>query len=410
VRCGVVVRVNLPFPSLALVSGHTPNNQAINVMNIGVYARQLAGPMIGARRALEAVLREWAELGTNGHSIFLYSPHKFELDFVHPFHYRIGSGIGKLAGGSLWLQTELPRMARQDAINVFWATLDIAPLPLSRQIPTLLTVHDLGFFEIPGLLSLYVRCVYGLLFRRSLSSTKKITCTTDAMRKDLLLLGCTETQIEVIHHGVDMKVFVPSLQLNQVTRMRYGLPDSYFLFVGHLRPNKNLERTLLAFKLFLSQCSLDPKPCLVLVGGRTPTDGSIMELLQDPALKEHVRYLGYVSESDLSCLYHDAVGFVCPSIYEGFGLPFLEALAAGLPVIAPSIPTALEVCGDAAIYVDPLSIDSIASGFQTLWEIGNARESYSRKAKDRAEQFSWSLAANRTLQVLEELVPQKSLS
>ena len=230
------------------------------------------------------------------------------------------------------------------------------------------------------------------------------------MKKELLQLECSEDQIEVIHHGVDLKAFGPSLQLHQEIRTRYSIVSSYCLFVGHLRPNKNLERTLLAFKLFLSKCAVNPKPLLVLAGGRTSTDGSIMELLQDPALKEHVRYLGYVSESDLTGLYHDAVGFVCPSVYEGFGIPFLEALAAGLPVIAPLIPTALEVCGDAAIYVDPHSVDSIASGFWTLWEMRNARESYRRKAKDHAAQFSWSWAANRTLEVLEELVPHNSLS
>ena len=378
-------------------------------MNIGVYARQLAGPMIGARRALEGVLREWAKSGVDGHAIFLYSPHKFDLDFVHPFHCRFGSGIAKFVGGSLWLQTELPKMARQDGVDVFWATLDIAPLPLRGEVPCLLTVHDLGFFEIPGLLSFYVRSVYGLLFRKSINSSKKIACTTDAMKQDLLRLGCREDQVQVIHHGVDLAAFAPSCQLNQEAKLQFDIPSSYFLFVGHLRPNKNLERTLLAFKLFLSKCAVNPKPCLVLAGGRTPTDGPIMELVQDPALKEHVRYLGFVVESDLPRLYHDAVGFVSPSVYEGFGLPFLEALAAGLPVIAPAIPTALEVCGDAAIYVDPHRIDSIASGFQTLWELGSARESYRRKAKDRAEQFSWSWAADRTLKVLEELVPRKSL-
>jgi glycosyltransferase involved in cell wall biosynthesis len=373
-------------------------------VKIGIDARQLSGLMIGTRRALESVLKEWLRVGLNGHEIFLYSPRKIELSFLHPFHCRVGSSIGKVIGGTLWLQTELPFLVRQDALDVFWATTDIIPLPLVTQMPCLLTVQDLGYYNIPRHLSLYVRFVYRLFFRKSIRAAARVICTTSAVKEDLRRLGFQGEKIQVVHHGVDLNSFSIQHQNPQMVTKKYDLNSPFFLFVGHLRPNKNLERTLLAFNDFLLKTDVTPKPFLVLVGGRTKTDSSIFHLMKDTAIKDHVRYLSYVSDEDLPALYQAALGFVSPAIYEGFGLPYLEAMAAGLPIIAPNIPTVSEICGDAAIYVDPFSVESISTGLNALCQRTIDRDYLRQKALERVKHFTWAHTAKQIMEALESLV------
>jgi len=372
-------------------------------MRIGIDARQLTGPLIGTRRALEEVLQEWRISGLNGHEVVLYIPRNVREELHAPYRCRVGSGISRVIGGTFWLQSELPLMIRQDKLDVFWGTTDILPLPIAQRIPCLLTVQDLGYHQIPQHLSSYVRLVYRLFFKKSLQAAAAIICTTSAVKEELERYGCRGDKINVVHHGVNLNVFSAPSPHRQAVIEKYGLHSPFFLFVGHLRPNKNLERTLLAFRAFLSKSTTLPAPLLVIAGGRTSQDGAIFELINDPALAEHVRYLGYVPSEDLPPLYQSGIGFVSPSIYEGFGLPFLEAMAAGIPVIAPAIPTAQEICGDAAWYVDPMEVQSITTAFMRLWEDGRERECLRQKSLERVQRFGWAHAAKEILGMLESI-------
>jgi glycosyltransferase involved in cell wall biosynthesis len=125
--------------------------------------------------------------------------------------------------------------------------------------------------------------------------------------------------------------------------------------------------------------------------------------MQEPIIRDYVRYLGYVANEDLPALYQAAVSFVSPSIYEGFGLPYLEAMAAGAPVIASKVPTVTEICGDAALYVDPFSGESIAAGFATLWRDHSQRDQLRKKGFERATRFTWAHAAKEIMGILESL-------
>ena len=369
-------------------------------MNIGIDARPLAKPLIGARRALAAVLREWERANLHGHKFFLYSPKPFEDKFSPPFQVRLGSPLGRLIGGSSWLQSELPFMAKRDKLDVFWGTMDAIPLALAKTLPCVCTVHDLGYYEIPEKFTPYMRLVYRLFFGPSLRAAKTIICTTGAVRRRLEDFGI-HGKAQVVWHGVDIEKFARKPDRMNPVLAKYGLESGYFLCVGHLRPNKNLERTLDAFAQAIPAMSGAEKPMFVLAGGRTSTDAAIIERLNAPALRENVKYLGGVPDDDLIAIYSSAKAFVSPSLYEGFGLPFLEAMAAGLPVIAPRIDTVIEVCGDAARYVDPMRAASIAEALVELNANAGLRAELSRLSILRANSFTWRAAADKTLAVLE---------
>jgi glycosyltransferase involved in cell wall biosynthesis len=366
-------------------------------LRIGVDARQLAGPTIGAGRALAAVLDEWRKSGANGHEIFVYAPRPILGRFEPPFHLRVGSGVSRLIGGSAWLQSELPLMAARDRLDAFWATLDIAPLPLARKVPTLLLIHDFGYFRIPDQLPPYTRLVYRALFRPSIRAAARIVCTTGAVRDDAVAAGKAADAVHVVSHGVELKRFTASP--DRAASDPLGIPPGYFLFVGHLRPNKNLERTLEAYRRFLSRHGDGPD--FVLAGGRTQTDAGILRLIESEDLRRKVRYVGFVPDDALSALYGSALAFVSPSLYEGFGLPYLEAMAAGLPVVAPEIPTVREVCGDAAFYVDPNDVNSISRGFEAMTSDPALRAGFASLGARRAGKFGWAAAAQELLRLIE---------
>ncbi|MHB2025412.1 MAG: glycosyltransferase family 4 protein [Elusimicrobiota bacterium] len=362
-------------------------------MRIGIDARQLAGPTVGTRRLLAGILGEWAKAGPADRQTVLYCPQAFDAAPFPGMIARPGVGLNKIMGGTPWLEFILPALAAKDSLDAFWATTDILPLSLARSVPCLLTVHDIGCYKIPNQISRYVRLMYRLFFEKSLAAAAAIVCTTQATKNDLRGLGVREEKIHVVHPGVDERYFAAHAAPTAENR-------PYFLFVGHLRPNKNLERTLEAFRFFLRKCPEKSRPELILAGGRTKTDGAVMEMLTDPILARNVRHLGYVSENDLARLYRGAMAFVSPSIYEGFGLPYLEAMAAGIPVLAPDIPTVREVCGDAAFYANPLSIPAIADGFFHLGENPELRIELSKKGLRRAQSFRWSAAAEKVLDIL----------
>jgi glycosyltransferase involved in cell wall biosynthesis len=303
-------------------------------------------------------------------------------------------------GGSFWLQTELPLMARKDKLDVFWGTMDLIPLALARTIPCVCTVHDLGCYEIPEKFTPYMRLVYRLFFKPSLKAAETIVCTTDSVCRRLKDFGI-RGRAEVVPHSVDIERFARKPERADSVLAKYGLQSGYFLYVGHLRPNKNLERTLDAFAQALPMMSGAAQPMLVLAGGRTSTDAAIMERLDSPALRERVKYVGAVPDDDLNALYGSALAFVSPSLYEGFGLPYLEAMAAGLPVIAPRIDTVAEVCGDAARYVEPTSTASIVEAFVELAANAGLRAELSRRSVLRAGEFTWRSAADKLMAVLE---------
>ncbi len=187
-----------------------------------------------------------------------------------------------------------------------------------------------------------------------------------------------------------------------MVQKRYGL-GNYLLYIGDMRPYKNLERSLEAFaRLNLTDLSF-------VIGGKKDPHfyPGIEKKVDRLLLKDKVIFLGYVPEEDLPHLYSEAAAFVFPSLYEGFGLPPLEAMACGCPVVASNAGSLPEVCGDAVRYVDPYDVESIARGIHEVLTDEVMRQNLRAKGLERAKLFSWERAAKEHLKIFEECLSKE---
>ncbi len=217
------------------------------------------------------------------------------------------------------------------------------------------------------------------------------------------LFGFSKDRLKVIHCGFNNNVFNPFIpQGGQSVKSKYNLPDNFILFVGSIEPRKNLENLIHAYINLDKDIRNEFK--IVIVGFKGWENKEFMNILN----KYAVRYIGYVSEMELRELYTLATLFVFPSFYEGFGLPPLEAMACGCPVVVSNVASLPEVCGDAAYYVDPYSIESIADGMYKVLTDKGLRESLVRKGLERVKLFSWERCARETLKVFDEVYNEVS--
>jgi alpha-1,3-rhamnosyl/mannosyltransferase len=203
--------------------------------------------------------------------------------------------------------------------------------------------------------------------------------------------------VRTVHLGVDEEFFsdIESNILRDVLS-RYGLDMGYLLFVGAIEERKNLRRLVDVYKS-LTESGMELPP-LILVG---PKLDRADEILASAAGVTGVRHIGYVDDGHLPSLYRGASGFIYPSLYEGFGLPPLEAMASGTPVAVSRLTSLPEVVGDCGVYIeDPESEESIAEGIRELVGLGSRRDELVKSAKDRARRFTWKTCAEKTLKAL----------
>ncbi|GAB1410272.1 glycosyltransferase family 1 protein [Desulfovibrionales bacterium] len=209
--------------------------------------------------------------------------------------------------------------------------------------------------------------------------------------------GLPKERIEVIANGLDHDCFhVFSPEECAQARIRLGLPAQFILFVGSIEPRKNLARLVEAFARLAP--SVRAECPLVLAGFSGWRNTAIMDALA--RLGDHVRYLGFVTNEDLAALYNLATVFVYPSLYEGFGLPPLEAMACGCPTLVSRTASLPEVCADAAVYADPLDSDDLAHQLRTMLEDQELRQRLCLLGPTRAQRFTWTACAQAHARVL----------
>jgi glycosyltransferase involved in cell wall biosynthesis len=273
-----------------------------------------------------------------------------------------------------------------------------------RHVPTVLTVHDLIFRIFPKhhkrLNYWYLNAAMPLYCHRAWA----IIAVSQATKRDLVrLYGLDPAKITVIHEAAAPHFAPASPDRIGEARARYHLPDRYLLHVGTIEPRKNLDRLLEAVHR-LREAGEDIQ--LVLAGSKGWLYEGFFRRLEELALGDAVSFPGYVPDADLPALYSAARLVAVPSLYEGFGLPVLEAMACGAPVVCSNASSLPEVGGDAARYFSPTEVATLADTILAVWRDERLREKMRQDGLARAAQFSWERAADETLAVYKQVIHQ----
>lgn len=281
-----------------------------------------------------------------------------------------------------------------------WPHYVSSPLKLCRHV---VSIHDLNHLLFPQFLPsrrafLYARA----MLRLSAKLADRIITATSFTKQEIVeYLGVGEEKVAVIHNGVS-ELFrpLPPADVLPVVERDFQLQPPFLLYVGSLRQHKNVGRLLEAFSIIRAKSQL--AHTLALAGDH-PVQGPILrQKAEDLGLENAVRFLGLVDHKKLPALYSSADLFVFPSLYEGFGLPVLEAMASGTPVCASNIPAIREVAADCAEYFDPHSPTDIASAIANLLLDSSRSQSLAQHALKRARSFSWLTTARETLAIYRE--------
>jgi glycosyltransferase involved in cell wall biosynthesis len=284
----------------------------------------------------------------------------------------------------------LPLLARRLAAQVLHGTANTLPL-LRASMPAVVTLHDLAIYRHPEFFPGRQAFSTRVLIPRTLRRAARVICPSAYTAQDAQsLFGVPPERLRIIPHGVE-EFFrrPPAPAALQAARDRYRLPARYVLFVGTLQPRKNLEMALKAVAAARRQANVS----LVVAGGRGWRDEAALELIRTLKLEDGVRLLGYVPVSDLPALYRQAEVFLFPSRYEGFGLPVLEAMACGAPVIASSETSLPEVAGDAALLVPPSDEAGWVRALEQVLHDPATRARLVTGGAARARQYSWARSA-----------------
>lgn len=274
-------------------------------------------------------------------------------------------------------------------------------LPL-RSAPTVLTVHDLIFRHLPAhhkrLNRWYLNLAMPLYCRRA---SHVITISEHTKRDLVAAYGLAPGKITVVHEAASTSFRPQSSEAISTARSRYGLPERYLLFVGTVEPRKNLGRLLSAFETIRSKGLADG---LVIVGQRGWLYDAFFAQLEESPARDGVILPGYVPDEDLPALYGGALALVFPSVYEGFGLPVLEAMGCGVPVATSNTSSLPEIGGDAARYFDPLDVASISATLCRLLGDAELQDEMRTRGLARAAAFSWERAAAETRAVYDAVL------
>jgi glycosyltransferase involved in cell wall biosynthesis len=382
----------------------SPSGAGSAPIEVTTNARHLAGPMTGIEVYMEQLLGALARSGQVRITALSWAPIGLEqpgLREVIPARRPDFESGGPAAGlramvWKTWFDQwhALRAAAPADAI-LYHGMEGFLPHSIRRRDRCVTTVHDLGWRVHPELYPRKLRVMYGALFPWVVRRSDRIIAVSRHTADDLIRrAGVAASRIEVVHHGLD-----PTFAGWARTESAQSGDQRYVLAVGGVSPRKNTRRLIEAFSRWRARGAHRGTYELRITG--TSLDQSAQG--NGASLPPGVSLLGYVKKSELPRLYREAAAFLYPSIYEGFGLPILEAMACGTPVVTSRTASAPEVAGGAAVLVDPFDVESIEAGLEQATIPGEA-ERLRALGRTRARQFDWNTAANATIEVYRALL------
>jgi glycosyltransferase involved in cell wall biosynthesis len=363
-----------------------------------VNARHLAGPKTGIEVYMEHLLAALSRTGKVRITALSWAPLDLDLERVTEVIPARRPDLGGLRATlwKLWFDQWYALRALAPAEGIVFHGMDgFLPYSLRRRDRSVVTVHDLGWQVHPELYDRRLRLMYGGLFPWVLRRADRFIAVSRYTADDLIRrAGVPASKIDVIYHGLD-PVFS--------TRRDHPASSSetpYVLAVGGVSPRKNTRRLIAAFSRWRARGAHRAKYRLLITG--TSLDREFSR--NGGGLPEGVSLLGYVDKAELPGLYAGAAAFLYPGIYEGFGLPIIESMACGTPVVTSQTGAAPEIAGGAAILVDPFDIASIEAGLERA-TIAEEAERLRTLGRQRITHFDWATAAAATLEVYRRLKP-----
>ena len=300
-----------------------------------------------------------------------------------------------------WYFTGLSLQLRQINPDIFFS---LSPsLPPCCPGPAVCIIYDLTPLTLQHAHRLDFKVRFKLQAADAVKrSDRLITISQDAKNEIISYFGVNPDKISIVYPGFDSSLFKPEPDSEKIRRTlrKYGIEGPYLLYIGTLEPKKNITRLIEAFCRLKKDRGIDHK--LVIAGKRAWKDSEIFDKIRRSGCESNIVFTGYVPQGELPTLINGADVFVFPSLHEGFGMPPLEAMACGTPVIVSNTSSLPEVVGDAAVTIDPYSTDAIADAIYRVSSDKDLRAQMRAKGLERARLFSWEKTARQTLQVLED--------
>ena len=303
-------------------------------------------------------------------------------------------------------QVHVPWVLHRERPDVFHAPHYVLP-PLTR-CRSVVTIHDCIHLMFPQYLPNRAAYVYARASMWSAArQARRILTVSEASKRDIIhFFDVPPEKVVVVYNAIEERFAVtPSEEAIARVRERYQLNHPFVLYVGNIRPHKNLVRLIEAFAELRTHGVGELK--LLIIGDEISKLPALRRAVHSHKLHKHVRFLGYLEDDTLAILYRLASVFVFPSLYEGFGLPPIEAMASGTPVVTSNVSSMPEVTGDAAVLVDPYNVESIVEGIARVLGDPALAAQLRRKGIARAREFSWARSVARTREVYQEVCAQR---
>lgn len=370
-------------------------------MKIAIQAADLDHQRIdGTRVYLKELLKRFGQIDSET-DFFLYHKNTFNSALAPPTfeNYFIKQCPFPFA----WMQTRFAWELFRKVPDKLFLPIQAAPFFVSRVTEVTATIHDLAFKKYPETFPKTDLLKLNFLLNVAVKRADKLIAVSQSTKNDLLQFfpNLLEERVRVIYHGYDSEFFSVRLPMEKIKKniSGYGLhSENYVLYVGALQPRKNLARLIEAFNIVKKSI---PDMKLVLAGETAWLASEIIAARERSEYKNDIILTGRMGFEELRALYQGALCFAFSSLYEGFGLPLLEAFASGIPVLTADNSSLREVGGDAALYVNALSISDIADKLKLIWSDEKLRAELVAKGYEQLKKFSWDKCARETLEYIQ---------
>ncbi len=371
-------------------------------MRIGIRISPLASPLTGIPVYVQNLVEEIARIDREN-SYFLYTNREIPFPLQLPDNFQVVLVRRPYPRLQLWYQIGLPLRIGKDRLDLYHDTLFLLPFFIGR-LPGVITIHDLSGLLMPDFHQRKVSLTSKLI-PLAVKKARRIIAVSRFTKEEVeRLFPSARGKVRVVYNGVS-SIFKPSPP-EEVDRVRekYGIRGNYIMYLGTIEPRKNLKGLLRAFSTLRNKIP----HWLVIVGMKGWKYEGVFQLLRELDIEKRVLFTGFVPTQDLPPLYSGADVFVYPSFYEGFGIPVLEAMACGTPVVVSSASSLPEVVGGAGLLADPRSPSDIAMKIMRIIEEPQLAEKLSSLGRKRAGKFTWERTARETLKVYREALESSS--